>query len=126
MTFQRGVPVRPAVGTAAYPPSTMVSRHVLELCNSPTTVISELAKHPEQPVSRVAKQLFKNHGATIKKLTDVSPAEDEEDKLAIVTRCGKFPHRPSDLFLQVPYCCIIIYKVFCDLFDRSIAMPCTH
>jgi hypothetical protein len=88
----------------------MVSRHVLELCTSPTTVISELAKRPDQSVSRVAKQLFKNHGATIKKLTDASPAEDEEDELDTVTRCGKFPHRPSDLFLQVPYCCIIIRK----------------
>jgi hypothetical protein len=87
---------------------TMVSRHVLELCTSPTTLISELAKTPDQPISKVAKQLSKNHGAIFKQLAGASPAEDEEDTLGIVTRCGSFPHRPSDLFLQVPYCCIVI------------------
>jgi hypothetical protein len=105
---------------------TMVSRHVLELCTSPTTLISELAKRPDQPISRVETQLVKNHGAIFKQLTDTPPAEDEEDKLGIVARCGSFPHRPSDLFLQVPYCRIITSEVFCNLVDRSIAMPCMH
>jgi hypothetical protein len=89
--------------------STMVSRHVLDLCTSSTTLISELAKNPDRPVSRVAKKLFKNHGARSKQFTDVStaPAENDEDELDVVTRCGSFPHRPSDLFLQVPYCRVI-------------------
>jgi hypothetical protein len=91
--------------------STMVSRHVLELCTSPTTLTSELAKRPDQPISRVARRLFKNHGAIFKRLTDAPPVEDEEDKLGIVARCGSFPHRPSDLFLLVSYYCIIISKV---------------
>ena len=98
--------LRPGVGFPST--STMVSRHVLELCTSPTTLISELAKNPDQPVSSVARQLFKNHGAIFKQLTDAPPAVDEEDKLGTVTRCGRFPHRPSDLFLQVPCCCVII------------------
>lgn len=91
--------------------TTMVSRHVFELCTSPTTLISELAKNPNQPVSGVAKQLSKNHGALFKQPANVSPAEDEEDTLGIVRRCGSFPHRPSDLFLQVLFCCIIIFKL---------------
>ncbi|KAH9988591.1 hypothetical protein BJV77DRAFT_1020825 [Russula vinacea] len=74
--------------------TTMVSRHVFELCTSPTTLISELAKNPNQPVSGVAKQLSKNHGALFKQPANVSPAEDEEDTLGIV-------RRPSDLFLQI-------------------------
>lgn len=106
--------------------STMVSRHVLELCNSPTTLTSELAKRPDQSISRVAKRLFKNHGAIFKQLTDAPPTEDEEDELAIVARCGSFPHRPSDLFLQVSYYHIFVFKVSCNLVDRSIAMPCMH
>ncbi len=85
--------------------SPMVSRHVFELCTSPTTLITELAKNPDQPVSRVAKKLFKNHGAVFKQHTvaQALPAENEEDELDIVTRCGSFPHRPSNLFLWVPY-----------------------
>lgn len=78
----------------------MVSRHVLELCTSPTTLISELAKEPNQPISRVTKKLFKNHGVAFKQGS--APAtEDDADELGIVARCGRFPQRPSDLFLQV-------------------------
>lgn len=109
-------PVKPTVrsaGLTQFIAATMVSRHVFELCTSPTTLISELAKNPDQPVSRVAKQLSKNHGALFKQPADASPVEDEEDTLDIVTRCGSFPHRPSDLFLQVLYCCII-FKIFCN------------
>ncbi|KAN0105527.1 hypothetical protein V8E52_010932 [Russula decolorans] len=81
----------------------MVSRHVLDLCTSSTTLISEFSKNPDRPVSRVAKKLFKNHGARFKQNTDASasPAENEKDELDIVMRCGSFPHRPSNLFLQI-------------------------
>jgi hypothetical protein len=82
----------------------MVSRHVLELCTSPTTLISELAKEPNQPVSRVAKQLFKHHGVRFKQNSSAPSVEDEADELGIVARCGSFPQRPSDLFLQVMLC----------------------
>ena len=79
----------------------MVSRHVLELCTSPTTLISELAKEPNQPISRVAKKLFKNHGVVFKQGSSTPLVEDEADELGVVARCGCFPQRPSDLFLQV-------------------------
>jgi len=109
------------------PTSTMVSQHVLDLCTSSTTLISELAKNPDRPVSRVARKLFKDHGAQFKQLTrDASPAENEEDELDTVARCGSFPHRPSDLFLQVPYCRVTFSKVSCNFFGRSIAMYCIH
>ena len=104
----------------------MVSQHVLDICTSSTTLTSELAKVPDRPISRVAEKLFKDHGARFKQLTDVFPAENEEDELDIVTRCGSFPHRPSDLFLQVPYCRVIFFKVSCNFFDRFIAMSCIH
>jgi hypothetical protein len=106
--------------------STMVSQHVLDLCTSSTTLIAELAKNPDQPVSRVTKRLFKNHGARFKQLKGASPAENERDELDTVTRCGSFPSRPSDLFLQVSYYRIIFSMDSCDLFDRSTAMPCMH
>ena len=104
----------------------MVSPHVLELCASPKTLISELAKNPDQPVSRVTKRLFKNYGAVFKQLKAVSPAENEKDELDTVTKCGRFPNRPSNLFLQVSYCRITFSMVSCNFFDRYIAMRCMH
>ena len=83
----------------------MVSRHVIELCTSPTTLIAELAKEPSQPISRVAKQMFKHHGVRFKQNTNAPSVEDEVDELGIVARCGSFPRRPSDIFLQVMLCC---------------------
>lgn len=81
----------------------MLSRHVLELCTSSTTLISELAKEPDQLISKVAKRLFKNGGAVLKNHVDAPSVEeeDEADELGIVAKCGNFPHRPSDLFLRV-------------------------
>jgi hypothetical protein len=79
----------------------MLSRHVLELCTSSTTLISELAKEPDQPISRVTKRLFKNGGAVFKQNVNAPSVEDEADELGIVAKCGSFPHRPSDLFLRV-------------------------
>ena len=91
---------------AIHTPS-MVSRHVLELCTSPATLISELAKEPNQPISRVAKRLFKHHGVRFKQNTNTPSVGDEADELGIVARCGSFPYRPSDLFLQVMLCCFL-------------------
>ncbi|KAI0295123.1 hypothetical protein B0F90DRAFT_1638400 [Multifurca ochricompacta] len=79
----------------------MVSRHVLELCISPKTLISTLAKEPDKPASRIVKQLFKNHGATIKNHGGAPNVEEDADELDLVAKCGRFPHRPSDLFLQI-------------------------
>jgi len=81
--------------------SSMLSQHTLELCTSSTTVISEIAKEPDQPVSRVARRLSKNHGALFKQRTNAPPPEDNEDEFGIVAKCGRFPRRPSNLFLQV-------------------------
>ena len=114
-------------GMVSSPTSTMVSQHVLDLCTSSTTLISELAKNPDRPVSRVTQKLFKGHGAQFKQQTrDSSPAENEEDELGVVARCGSFPHRPSDLFLQVPYCRVIFSELSCNFFDRSTEMSCIH
>ena len=101
----------------------MVSRHVLELCTSPTTLTSELAKEPNQPISKVAKKLFKNHGVVFKQ-GNTSLAEDESDELGMVARCGRFPQRPSDLFLQVLLSAF--YRAFCNSLNRFIVMSCMH
>lgn len=78
----------------------MVSRHVLELCTSPKTLTAALAEEPDQPISRIVNQLFKPHGV-VKQHADASLFEDDADKLDLVAKCGRFPHRPSDFFLQV-------------------------
>ncbi|KAF8264927.1 hypothetical protein EI94DRAFT_1737335 [Lactarius quietus] len=75
----------------------MVSRHVVELCTSHTTLTATLAKDPRQPISRIVKQLFKNRSTKSKKRTSLL----EEDELDLVAKCGSFPHRPSDLFLLI-------------------------
>ncbi|KAI9507309.1 hypothetical protein F5148DRAFT_1299783, partial [Russula earlei] len=82
-------------------PSSMPSRHVLELCTSSTTLISESAKELDQPVARAAKRLSNNHGAAFKQHRDAPPEDNRTDELGIVEKCGRFPRRPSNLFLQV-------------------------
>jgi hypothetical protein len=94
--FLRSVPHLTSSAAAA----SMVSRHVVDLCNSPTTLISTLAKDPHQPASRKVKQLFKTRRSKLKEHTDTLPSE-EADELDLVAKCGSFPHRPSDLFLRV-------------------------
>ncbi|KAH9967378.1 hypothetical protein BC827DRAFT_587889 [Russula dissimulans] len=84
-------------------PPSMLSQHILELCTSSTTITSEVAKEPDQPISRVARRLSKNHGALFKRHrhTKAPPPDDNEDELGIVAKCGRFPRRPSNLFLQI-------------------------
>jgi hypothetical protein len=72
----------------------MPSQRALQLTNSSETVTKALAEKPTRPVASLAKGLFKNVKGTV----EVGKEESELDKAA---RCGKFPERPSDLFLKV-------------------------
>jgi hypothetical protein len=82
------------------PASGMVSRHVFELCTSPNTLITALEKEPDQPVSKLVNQLFRNRGTPKKQHPNVPPSQDDLD---LVAKCGNFPYRPSNIFLQVRF-----------------------
>jgi hypothetical protein len=81
-----------------------LSRRVLELCHSSTTLSSELAKDPREAPTNICKRLF-----------EINPAEDDiEDKTSPnhvaegasdidqARACGKWgDSQPSELFLKV-------------------------
>jgi hypothetical protein len=87
--------------------NTMPSQHVIDLCSSSDTVTKSLADNPNQEISKIVSKLFKNSGGNTltnlsAKFKSTSPKkENEEELLDQVAKCGKFPYRPSDLFLKV-------------------------
>lgn len=86
-----------------------VSDRVIELCNAQETIASSLAKQPDRAAHRVWQQLYPKP-FVLKRLVNRflikhdlyygrgDPTEHDLDRAA---RCGKFPYRPSDLFLKV-------------------------
>lgn len=72
----------------------MPSQRIVELCASQETVIAAIAANPKQPVTKAAKSLFKNH-------SHANDVHKDGSELDIAAQCGKFPYRPSDLFLTV-------------------------
>lgn len=75
----------------------MPSQHVIQLCASNETVISALAAEPGKEPTKLANSLFKKN---LHSHADSDANRDETD-LDRAARCGKFPYRPSDLFLKV-------------------------
>lgn len=74
----------------------MPSDHVIQLCSSNETVIAALAANPDQEISKIVKNLFKKSPVSTTK-----PHSNDESDLDRAAQCGKFPYRPSDLFLKV-------------------------
>ncbi|KAI0050745.1 hypothetical protein FA95DRAFT_1535710 [Auriscalpium vulgare] len=79
----------------------MPSDHVLQLCASSETVTAALAKQPNQPVSKIVKELFGKGGAAVKEHTTATKDDHHADDLQKAERCGKFPSKPSELFLKI-------------------------
>lgn len=81
----------------------MPSDYLHSLCTSAPSVASELAKAPDQTIDSIIGKLRKE----FKLKTKVGDHEENNrektarDELDHVAACGKFPHRPSDLFLRV-------------------------
>ncbi|KAH8114265.1 hypothetical protein DFH11DRAFT_1596856 [Phellopilus nigrolimitatus] len=96
----------------------MSSDHVRELCSSAQSIASELAKDPTQEVVKVVKHLRKEWKAkTSNKSKDEE--KDERARLDRAAACGKFPERPSDLFLKVRICQLI----YSDILASTAADP---
>jgi hypothetical protein len=75
----------------------MPSDYIFQLFSSDETVASQLALNPDQEVDNVVKKL-KQSWPKSDKSNNRSHDDNELDRAA---KCGKFPYRPSDLFLKV-------------------------
>lgn len=80
----------------------MASEHLQELCANAPSIATEYAKDPSQPIEKVIKHLIKDwkDGAS-KKARKENDKVDEAERMERALSCGKFPNRPSDLFLKV-------------------------
>ena len=79
----------------------MPSDNVVRLCATQETITSELAKDPSAPVSKVVEGLRKEWQRALNKAGKKNEPGDEKEFLERAVQCGKFPGRPSDLFLKV-------------------------
>ena len=80
----------------------MASEHLQELCSNAPSIAAAYAKEDSQPIDKVIKQLIKEwkEGAS-KKNRKENDKIDEAERMERALACGKFPHRPSELFLKV-------------------------
>lgn len=78
----------------------MPSQRIIQLCTGSDTVTSTLAGNPEHDVASIAKRLFKTRSVDGKEHEE-TPVSRDSDPMGDVLKCGKFPYRPSDLFLKV-------------------------
>ena len=84
----------------------MPSDALVALATGSETITSVLAKNPNQDIDTLAARLFSkklvNGGdcEAVQRALKGHPDYSPED-LARAERCGKFPFKPSDLFLKV-------------------------
>ena len=79
----------------------MASEHLQELCANAPSIATAYAKQDAASIDKVIKQLIKEwkDGAS-KKNRKENDKVDEQERTERALACGKFPHRPSDLFLR--------------------------
>lgn len=84
----------------------MPSPKVIALCQSGETLTGALAAAPTKEISQLAKQLYKTGhlkklaNSVSSKTIEKDPTPTKED-LDAAEKCGRFPYRPSDLFLKI-------------------------
>ncbi|KAL5511953.1 hypothetical protein ACEPAH_5172 [Sanghuangporus vaninii] len=80
----------------------MSNEYVRELCGSAPSLAEELAKDPNRSVDQVVKSMRQEWRARRKEGGRTKPVfSGEKDRLDRAAECGKFPYRPSELFLKV-------------------------
>lgn len=107
----------------------MPSQQVINLCSSTETVTKSLALHPTEQIHKIVSKLYNNPAGgsgLIESLTSKfkntsfggsgnNKSEEEEKRvLDDVARCGKFPYRPSDLFLKVRWFVVLYHIIYTD------------
>ena len=84
----------------------MPSDTILSLASSGTTVTKAVANNPTEEIANIAHKLYSDKralgaGATRKESKKSKGHGDyTHDDLDRAAKCGKFPYRPSDLFLK--------------------------
>lgn len=80
----------------------MASEHLQELCANAPSIASAYSREDAAPIDKVIKQLIKEwkNGASTKNRKENSNVSEVE-RIERAMACGKFPYRPSDLFLKV-------------------------
>jgi hypothetical protein len=85
----------------------MPSDIILELTNSTDTLTKAVSNNPHDEITSLAQKLYAKQvtaggSAAKKKLGRSKTHEDYTlEDLDRAAKCGKFPYRPSDLFLKV-------------------------
>ncbi|KAL5533428.1 hypothetical protein ACEPAF_5204 [Sanghuangporus sanghuang] len=80
----------------------MSNEYVRELCRNAPSIAEELAKDPSRSVDQVVKSMRREWRARRKESGRTKPVfSGEKDRLDRAAECGKFPYRPSELFLKV-------------------------
>lgn len=79
--------------------------NIKELCTSTDSIATVYAKDTSQELSTVVKNLRKEWAKDVSSnhKDGDTKKEDSTDRLELAATCGKFPGRPSDLFLKVSF-----------------------
>ena len=88
----------------------MPAQAIYELCTSNKTVTAAMEKEPTAVVLDVARKVFpeKPQTAVASRSKKVRLHDDyTEEDLEKAEKCGKFPYKPSPLFLRVSSRCDI-------------------
>lgn len=94
----------------------MPSETILNLATAKDTVTKAVSENPTEEITKVARRLFPDHstGKIHSKRGDVYTSED----LDRAEKCGRFPYRPSDLFLKASITSIYtLYPAQCYYLD---------
>ena len=80
----------------------MPSEAIYQLATNPKTVTAAMEKNPTGRVLDVAYEVFSEKPQTATRSKKIRLSEDfTPEDLDRAEQCGKFPYRPSDLFLKV-------------------------
>ena len=80
----------------------MPSDAIYHLCTSGNTVTAAMEADPSQPPSHAARTVFPEKARTAtRSKTPRTHGEYTKEDLDRAAACGRFPDRPSDLFLKV-------------------------
>lgn len=85
----------------------MPSDILLELANSNDTLTEAVSNNPQEEITTLARKLYADKlvGGSSAARRNLGKAKKHEDytqeDLDRAAKCGKFPYRPSNLFLKV-------------------------
>lgn len=83
-------------------PKAMSSQAIYDLATSGKTVTAAMEDNPAQAVADASAKVFPDKPQTAKRSKKLRLHDEyTQELLNRASQCGKFPYRPSDLFLKV-------------------------